>query len=165
LESIKSILGSLGCLTFIFVIGYAILENRLLELGIIYLSVFGIIWILNNIVIERFSEKKQQQITSYFSRNLILSLILIVSVILIPFFFGNRVIDGLTSVDTLTEKLHEQSKYKYSGSKCNDGWNSLSQGSGTCSWHGGVAYEFHAGQYTKSIIECKREASKLSWLD
>lgn len=33
----------------------------------------------------------------------------------------------------------EYQGYSY-GSICNDGWHSPSTGSGTCSWHGGIAY-------------------------
>ena len=76
-----------------------------------------------------------------------------------------RVIDGLTPVETLTQKIHEKSKYKFSGSICRDGHTSHSQGRGTCSWHGGVAYKFYKGDYRKTIEECRAEAIKLSWRD
>jgi hypothetical protein len=76
-----------------------------------------------------------------------------------------RIIDGLTPVDILTEKIHENSKYKFNGSICNDGHTSHSQGRGTCSWHGGVNYKFYKGDYSKTIEECREEAIKLSWRD
>jgi hypothetical protein len=78
---------------------------------------------------------------------------------------GLTVYDGFTPVKQLTERIHERSKYKFSGSICNDGTTSHSQGRGTCSWHKGVNYEFYEGDYAKSIEECKTEAVKLSWID
>ena len=80
-------------------------------------------------------------------------------------FSAPRIIDGLTPVDVLTQKIHENSKYKFDGSICNDGSTSHSQGRGTCSWHGGVNYKFYKGDYKKSIEECKEEAIKISWRD
>jgi hypothetical protein len=78
-------------------------------------------------------------------------------------FFGQRIVYGLTPVDSLTKILHENSKYTFSGSICNDGHVSHSQGRGSCSWHNGVNYEFNKGDYKKSWEECKQEAIKLSW--
>ena len=75
------------------------------------------------------------------------------------------IIDGLTPVDILTEKIHEKSKYKFNGSICNDGTTSHSQGRGTCSWHGGVNYKFYKGDYKKTIEECREEAINRSWRD
>ena len=63
--------------------------------------------------------------------------------------------------DVLTDFLLENSKYKFSGAICNDGWISHSQGRGTCSHHGGVAYYFYEGNYSKSIDECKKQAKTL----
>ncbi len=71
-------------------------------------------------------------------------LFLIISVI-----FYNPIKDRLTSVNKLAEKIHERSKYEYDGAKCNDGTYSTSQGSGTCSWHGGVDHYFYKGEYKK----------------
>jgi hypothetical protein len=79
--------------------------------------------------------------------------------------FGSTIFDGFTPVKQLTEKIHERSKYKFSGSICNDGTTSHSQGRGTCSWHKGVNYKFYEGDYAKSLEECKSEAIKLSWVD
>jgi hypothetical protein len=85
--------------------------------------------------------------------------------LIISGFSAPRIIDGLTPVDILTEKIHEKSKYKFDGSRCNDGSISHSQGRGTCSWHGGVNYKFYKGDYSKTIEECRDEAIKLSWRD
>ena len=64
------------------------------------------------------------------------------------------------NVDVLTNYLHEDSKYEFDGSICRDGTTSHSQGRGTCSWHGGVRYEFYKGEYSKSIDECRQDAIK-----
>ena len=96
----------------------------------------------------------------------------IVFILIMSFFFGSSiyrigltVYDGLTPVETLTERIHERSKYKFNGSFCNDGSISHSQGQGSCSWHDGVNYKFYEGDYAKSIDECKIEAIKSSWID
>jgi len=62
---------------------------------------------------------------------------------IVGLFFIPRIIDGLTPVEVLTEKIHEKSKYKFDGSVCNDGHISHSQGRGTCSWHqnGKITFE------------------------
>ncbi len=80
-------------------------------------------------------------------------------------FAAPKIIEGLTPVDVLTEKIHEKSKYSFSGSICNDGTTSHSQGRGTCSWHGGVSHKFYKGEYKKTIEECRKEAIKHSWRD
>lgn len=80
------------------------------------------------------------------------------------FIFNKPVFDRLTPVDKLAEKIHERSKYKYSGTKCNDGTTSKSQGSGTCSWHGGVDYYFYKGDYKKTTEESYIEAKEISWI-
>lgn len=61
----------------------------------------------------------------------------------------------------LANYLHEDSKYKFNGAICNDGWTSHSQGRGTCSHHGGVDYYFYEGDYSKSSDECRQEAVKV----
>jgi len=78
--------------------------------------------------------------------------------------FNKPIFDRLTPVDKLAEKIHERSKYKYSGAKCNDGTTSKSQGRGTCSWHGGVDYYFYKGDYKKTIEESYIEAKDISWI-
>lgn len=78
--------------------------------------------------------------------------------------FNRPIFDRLTPVDKLAEKIHERSIYKYSGAKCNDGTTSKSQGSGTCSWHGGVNYYFYKGDYKKSMDDSYKEAKKISWI-
>ena len=80
------------------------------------------------------------------------------------FLVAPRIIDGLTPVATLTEKIHEKSKYKFNGAICNDGWTSHSQGRGTCSHHKGVNNYFYKGDYSKTIDECREEALKISWI-
>jgi hypothetical protein len=76
-----------------------------------------------------------------------------------------RIINGLTPVEELTYKIHENSIYQFNGSVCNDGKISHSQGRGTCSWHKGVDHKFYKGQYSKTLNECREEAIKLSWRD
>jgi hypothetical protein len=61
-------------------------------------------------------------------------------------------------VDVLAAYLYEESKYKFNGAICNDGWKSHSQGRGTCSHHQGVAYYFYEGDFSKSFEECKEDA-------
>lgn len=90
---------------------------------------------------------------------------LLIAVGIIGIISAPRVIDGFTPVETLTQKIHEKSKYEFNGSICRDGHTSHSQGRGTCSWHGGVAYKFYKGDYRKTIEECRAEAIKLSWRD
>lgn len=89
----------------------------------------------------------------------------LILLVIVGAFFTPRIIDGLTPVGILAEKIHEKSKYKFDGSKCNDGTISHSQGRGTCSWHKGVDYKFYKGDYSKTIEECREEAIKLSWRD
>lgn len=164
-EVVKNILGSLGCLAIIVIVFYAFVTNRIIELVLIYLTFFGLLKLIDYLIISKFSEEKQQKIKSYFNKNVALTIILMFSMIFGTFCFGTRIIDGLTSVETLTSRIHERSKYKFSGSKCNDGWTSFSQGQGACSWHDGVNYEFNKGEYSKTIEECLVEAEKLSWRD
>lgn len=77
-----------------------------------------------------------------------------------------RIISGLSSVETLTVKIHEQSKYNYRvGATCRDGWHSEATGRGACSHHGGVADWIYETAYHKTLEECAVEAQKLSWRD
>lgn len=80
------------------------------------------------------------------------------------------------NVDVLSNYLHEDSRYKFNGAICNDGWTSHSQGRGTCSHHKGVDYYFYKGNHSKNIQQCRSEAKniiaelktkalKRSWLD
>lgn len=104
----------------------------------------------------------------------------LIVIAIIGTFSAPRIIDGLTvpenllneylhdkyssiksstiNVDVLTDYLHEESKYKFNGAICNDGWTSHSQGRGTCSHHHGVDYYFYAGEYSKSIEQCRQDA-------
>jgi hypothetical protein len=43
--------------------------------------------------------------------------------------------------------LTTYSGFSYSDAVCNDGWQSTSEGSGTCSWHGGVAMWYPDGTF------------------
>ena len=90
-------------------------------------------------------------------RHFLLVLVAIASI------FTPRVIDGVTPVNSLAERIQEKSKHKFSGAICNDGWTSHSQGKGTCSWHGGVSYYFYKGAPSKSWEECLVEAKQKSW--
>jgi hypothetical protein len=164
-ETSKNILGSIGCLSIIIIAIYALVSNRLIELIVIYLVFFGLLKLLDLTIISKLPEERQLKIKGFFNRNNVLTIILVFTLIFGTFFFGTRIIDGFTSVETLTERIHEDSKYKYSGSKCNDGWTSFSQGQGACSWHDGVKYKFYKGEYSKTLEECKLKAVELSWMD
>lgn len=80
-------------------------------------------------------------------------------------FAGTRIVDGFTPAEELSVRLHERSKYEFSGSICRDNTVSTSRGRGTCSWHGGVKRTFKKGQYAKSLRECRKQAYKISWID
>lgn len=92
-------------------------------------------------------------------------IVAIIPALFIGLIFGGRIRDGFTSVDVLTERIYNREVYEFSGSVCQDGWISHSQGRGTCSWHGGVRYEFYKGQHKKTREECKKIAKELSWVD
>lgn len=162
-EKTEDIFVGFGCLSIVFVACYAFFTNRFPELIIIYLTFFGSLKLMDYLVLSKLTEEKQKKIKGFFNRNTALTFILISSTIFGIFFFGARIVDGFKSVETLTIKIHERSKYKFSGSKCNDGWTSLSQGQGTCSWHDGVRYEFYKGEYSRTLEDCQREAEELSW--
>jgi len=110
-----------------------------------------------------YSEKKKLKslIADFFGKYKIAIVLLSIVVVLST----PRLIEGFTPVEELAKKLHENSKYDFNGSICNDGKVSHSQGRGTCSWHGGVRYRFYTGDYSKSIEECRVEAKRLSWRD
>lgn len=72
--------------------------------------------------------------------------------------------DHFTPVDVLTERIHEQSRHPFTGSACYDGFLRPSQGSGTCSGHGGVEYKFEKNRYGKSLERCRKEAEEISWI-
>lgn len=71
--------------------------------------------------------------------------------------------DMLTPVDTLTKRLHEQSRRAINVAICRDGWLSRSHGSGTCSHHGGIDHYQDSAVYDKTLEECRKEAEKISW--
>ncbi len=80
--------------------------------------------------------------------------------ILIP-----RVIDGFTSVETLTKRCMEaHSSTVRVGAICSDGWRSHATGRGACSWHGGVSEWIYTTRYHKSYYECKEDAKRQSWI-
>lgn len=57
-----------------------------------------------------------------------------------------EVIDQKIRNDTIKiskEKIKIASGYFDANSKCNDGWQSSSSGPGSCSWHGGVDYDYY----------------------
>ncbi len=113
----------------------------------------------NEIKIDDELRKEKKEIKQ--NRKIILAIICGLFIL----FFGSTIYDGLTPVEQLTERIHERSKYEFSGSICNDGTTSHSQGRGTCSWHNGVRYKFYKGNYRKSLKECKIEAINSSWID
>ncbi len=77
-----------------------------------------------------------------------------------------KIIDKLTPVDVLTEKIHNRSKYKFRiGATCNDGTHSTATGSGACSHHGGVDEWLTKIGYRKTLEECRKVAEEISWRD
>ena len=108
-------------------------------------------------------DDKQRKEKKEIKQNRIIILAIIFS--LFTYIFGTTIYDGFTPVKQLTERIHERSKYEFSGSICNDGTTSRSQGRGTCSWHKGVRYEFYKGSYRKGLSQCKIEAIESSWID
>jgi hypothetical protein len=109
-------------------------------------------------------EKRKMPFKEKFAIFVANNLFLILIIGVIGYFTAPRIIDGFTPVDTLTERIHEKSKYKFSGAICNDSWTSHSQGQGTCSHHDGVNYYFDKDDYSKSIEQCREEAIRISWL-
>lgn len=110
---------------------------------------------------ERRKMSRKEKLNAFFVDNFFLLLFILIFGCITSGFF----IDKFTPIKELTERIHERSKYIFNGSICNDGSTSHSQGRGTCSWHGGVNYEFYVGDYAKSIEECKNEAIETSWID
>jgi hypothetical protein len=83
---------------------------------------------------------------------------------------------GSVTIEDLAHYYHWESKYKFSGAECNDGWESHSHGRGTCSHHGGIDHYFKEGDYRKTYDEClqiakyemmdiHKEAKRISWRD
>lgn len=87
-----------------------------------------------------------------------------VTVMVIVSYFVYALRDHFTPVDVLAERLHEQSRHRFTGSACRDGWLSHSQGQGTCSGHGGVEYKFEKDRYGKTLERCRKEAEEISWI-
>jgi len=162
-ETIENVLVSLMCLLFIGIFIYALASGRVIELILICLLFIGITHIIYHLFSTIFS--KSEQVTFSFEQSNILVVILIFSMSIGTFFFRHSVTGGLTSVSVLAERIHEDSKYNFTGSICYDGWISHSQGQETCSWHGGVKLEFFEGEYSKSWEQCRKEAKEISWLD
>lgn len=140
---------------------------------------------LNKITIDtkRLNFEKQSSYSIRF-KNVVKKYALLIAIfLLIAAFSTPRIIEGLTPTESLLNKyihekyksikgvsinknilgnyLYEDSKYKFSGAICNDGWISHSQGRGTCSYHGGVAYYFDEGTSRKSLNECRQEAVRI----
>jgi len=89
---------------------------------------------------------------------------LIIAISIAGIFSIPRIIKGLTPVETLTEQIHEKSKYKYrTGATCRDGTHSNAKGSGACSHHGGVDEWIYETAYRKTLEECRKEAEEISW--
>ncbi|MCG8796685.1 DUF3761 domain-containing protein [Tenacibaculum finnmarkense] len=113
---------------------------------------------INNLIRQQKIYETKRKIKS-------IAIISIFPILIFSFLFGEIIIDGFTSVDTLTERIYNREVYKFNGSKCRDGSLSHSQGRGTCSWHGGVRFKFYKGQHKKSMEECEKIAKKKSWID
>ena len=77
-----------------------------------------------------------------------------------------RVVNGFTSVETLTNRYREASSSEYRvGASCQDGSYSYSTGLGTCSHHGGVKKWNIKKVYKKTYSKCREEAIEISWLE
>ncbi|MEI6091658.1 MAG: hypothetical protein WCR42_14475 [bacterium] len=123
---------------------------------------------------------KQYKIKNFLK---ILKVVLII-IGFIGVFFIPRIIEGLTSPETLVNKylhkqypsinstvinvnvltnyIHEESKSSYRiGAICMDGWRSNATGRGACSHHGGVSQWLLGYDYNKSREECKKEAIRI----
>jgi uncharacterized integral membrane protein len=112
------------------------MQNELTEIIGIFFIVILLLFAL--ILTEKITWYKR--IVKYLKPRLKFWLILfaIVGYLLIPAGFS-RIVEGLTSVEKLTEKCREEYKSTHRvGAWCKDGWRSSSAGSGTCSHHGGV---------------------------
>jgi hypothetical protein len=79
--------------------------------------------------------------------------------------------DNWTSARELSNACYQQ-KTRYhntnDGQTCKDGWRSGSDGSGRCSWHGGVDHTpmmIEETYYPKTRERCDSEASATSWID
>jgi hypothetical protein len=72
--------------------------------------------------------------------------------------------DKITPVDVLTKKIRERSKEKYHCAVCKDGTISYSEGQGTCSHHGGVAFYIDSTMYHKSFEQSMKEAKETTIL-
>lgn len=86
-------------------------------------------------------------------------------VITVALLLGGTVIlfkDNLTPADTLAHILRDRSGEHIKGNVCKDGWFSRSDGSGTCSRHGGVLYKVDTVIHTKTTKQCREEARKTS---
>ena len=103
---------------------------------------------------EVFINKRKSQ-----QRHTLIGVIVIITIT----FSLPRVIEGLTPVKILARKYHEDSRYKFSGSLCKDGWKSHSRGRGTCSHHGGIKFYFEKGEYSLTYDECLKKARETSW--
>lgn len=80
--------------------------------------------------------------------------------------FSPKIIEGLTPLDKLTNKIYEDSSYKVRvGAVCRDGRNSSATGRGACSHHGGVRKWKYKKKYRKTYMESKAEARNKSWID
>jgi hypothetical protein len=70
--------------------------------------------------------------------------------------------DKLTPVDVLARRIYEKSKIT-EVTRCSDGTISFSEGSGSCSSHGGVwQNNVDTVIYNKSLEECREEAAAIS---
>ena len=108
-------------------------------------------------------KKIVKQIKQYWVGFIILLLFVLFS---IAIFAGARIANGLSSVDTLTNKCLEKSKYSYRvGAICSDGWRSSATGRGSCSHHGGVSRWLYEYEFKKSFDECKQWAKQQSWIN
>ena len=77
-----------------------------------------------------------------------------------------RIEIGLKSPIEIANKLYKKSSVEIRvGAYCEDGTESNSIGSGTCSHHGGVDYWKTETVYNKTYKECYQKAEELSWLD
>ena len=81
-------------------------------------------------------------------------------------FLGVLSINGLKSVESLTQSCMDRSSYTQRvGALCGDGSYSYATGSGACSWHGGVEEWDRETVHRRSLSDCQAYARKESWRD
>lgn len=77
-------------------------------------------------------------------------------------FQKNQMAPLATLVDRCMAKGIRYESYRV-GAVCRDGWRSGATGRGACSHHRGVAYWVYPKKQTRTVQECRQQASDISW--